>query len=73
MSQDDATVTTTAESPTIRHITPPMEELQSLPSAFYNCDICGLQVKTQSNLRAHYIKTHGLVNVHFYFTPSSCF
>lgn len=67
MSQVDATVSTTVESPKVRHITPPLEELQTLPSAFYNCDICGLQVKTQSNLRAHYIKTHGLVNVHFLF------
>ncbi|VDN98831.1 unnamed protein product [Rodentolepis nana] len=62
MSQNEVLVSTTVESPKIRHITPPLEELQSLPSAFYNCNICGLQVKTQSNLRAHYIKTHGLVN-----------
>ncbi|KAL5108203.1 ATM interactor [Taenia crassiceps] len=58
MSHNDITTTNSR----IRHITPPKEELQSLPSAFYNCDICGLRVKTQSNLRAHFIKTHGLVN-----------
>ncbi|VDD76708.1 unnamed protein product [Mesocestoides corti] len=58
MSQNDNCLDTK-----IRHITPPKEDLQTLPSAFYNCNICGLQVKTQSNLRAHYIKTHGLVNV----------
>uniref|UniRef100_A0A5K3FNX9 C2H2-type domain-containing protein n=1 Tax=Mesocestoides corti TaxID=53468 RepID=A0A5K3FNX9_MESCO len=57
MSQNDNCLDTK-----IRHITPPKEDLQTLPSAFYNCNICGLQVKTQSNLRAHYIKTHGLVN-----------
>uniref|UniRef100_A0A915EVD3 C2H2-type domain-containing protein n=1 Tax=Echinococcus canadensis TaxID=519352 RepID=A0A915EVD3_9CEST len=60
MSQNGITSTTTNSK--VRHITPPKEELQSLPSSFYNCDICGLQVKTQSNLRAHFIKTHGLVN-----------
>ncbi|VDM30726.1 unnamed protein product [Hydatigera taeniaeformis] len=60
MSQND--VTNTTANSRIRHITPPKEELQSIPSAFYNCDICGLRVKTQSNLRAHFIKTHGLIN-----------
>ncbi|KAL5962497.1 ATM interactor, partial [Taenia solium] len=60
MSQND--ITNSSTNSRIRHITPPKEELQALPSAFYNCDICGLRVKTQSNLRAHFIKTHGLVN-----------
>ncbi len=49
----------------IRHITPLEEDLEALPSASYSCDLCGIKVKTQSNLRAHYIKTHGRVNASY--------
>ncbi|CAL8089958.1 unnamed protein product [Calicophoron daubneyi] len=44
-----------------RHIVISEVELNKIPLSTYDCDICGLTVKTLANLRAHQIKTHKIL------------
>ncbi|THD27530.1 hypothetical protein D915_001643 [Fasciola hepatica] len=45
----------------MKHVVISATELNELPLSAYECDLCGLQVKTKANLRAHHIKTHRIL------------